>query len=297
MIYSCLASSSPESAMALGDNRDVGKGPGRGGENPAGSPDPDWGLVTLGQVAEGVVHDFNNILAAIAGFAELILHRAGDPLQAGEAAPGKSPDSPSREQHAEFARLILEAAASGRDTVKELRLLTRRGQREKEALDLHELLSRSLSMVRAALGGRISVSCEFAPGTARIPGIRPLLQNLFINLFLNAREAMREGGRLSIRTSYQEASVEPERESPPAWVVSVRDSGAGMNPEVMERLFERYHTTKGARGNGLGLANVLETVKLHQGWIAVDSRPGEGTEFRIHFPAWTLGEEPPEQGW
>lgn len=118
----------------------------------------------------------------------------------------------------------------------------RRGRRERELLDLHDLLGQSLSLARSALGGRILVSTAILPKAG------------------------------------------PAEENPPTVVISVKDDGEGMPREVLERIFERFFTTKGAKDNGLGLANVMRTVEMHQGWIEADSEPGEGTKFRLHFP-------------
>jgi signal transduction histidine kinase len=239
--------------------------------------DASWSLETLGKVAEGVVHDFNNILASISGFAELIL------MGAGPEGARRGGGIAAQAQAADFARHILQAAAAGQSTVGELRQLTRRGKREHEVLDLHDLLSQSLSMARGSLGGRIATACEFAPGKLRILGCRGLLHNVFLNLFLNARDAMPHGGRILVRTGMLEQAG-PVEENPPTVVITVRDTGSGMPRQVLDRIFERFFTTKGAKGNGLGLANVMRTVEQHRGWIEVDSEPGEGTEFRICLP-------------
>lgn len=248
MTYSCLVSSSPEEAMSM--------------------PDPAWGMNTVGMVAEGLIHDFNNILASISGFAELIVH-GGRPGSSGT----------------EFARAILQAAATGRTTVQELRTLTRGTRRETEELDLHEILSQSQSMVRGALGFKVCLSPRFTPGTARIRGCRGLLHNAFINLILNARDAMPSGGTVSVRTEYLPHAAGNENDAVPAWRVSIGDSGTGMGPEILSRIFEPGFTTKGDRGTGMGLPNVARVVAMHGGWMTVESAPGQGTEFHIHLPA------------
>jgi two-component system cell cycle sensor histidine kinase/response regulator CckA len=262
MTYSCSASNCLDEKTDVMEADAMRVSP----EREAGGNEEAWSLETLGKVAEGVVHDFNNILASVSGFAELILMGAAGATRT-----------------AEFARQILQAAEAGQGAVKELKHLTRRGRRERELLDLHDLLGQSLSLARSALGGRIATTCEFAPGSLRILGCRGLLQNVFLNLFLNARDAMPQGGRIQVHTALL-AQSGPAEENPPTVVITVRDTGEGMPREVLERIFERFYTTKGAKGNGLGLANVMRTVELHQGWIEVDSEPGEGTEFRLHFP-------------
>jgi signal transduction histidine kinase len=252
----------------------IGGRPGPAG----GCPDPEaldgsWNLETLGRIAEGVVHDFNNVLAAISGFAELM-------LQPAPAVPDASAGTGNHDAR-EYARMILQAALSGQGLVKDLRSLTRRDRREKEVLDLREVIAQSLAIARGSLGPCIDTVVEFGPGPARVQGCRGLLQNAFINLLLNARDAMPRGGRILLRTELLPAARGPGR---PAVAVTVRDSGEGMPPEVLERVFEPRFTTKGSKGSGLGLANVLRTVRLHQGSIDVTSARGAGTEFRILLP-------------
>lgn len=231
------------------------------------APDPTWRMKTVGMVAEGLIHDFNNILASITGYAELIVQGGRQGCET------------------EFARAILQAAATGRSTVQELRTLTRGSRRETEELDLHELLASSLAMVRGALGFKVGASSRFAPGPARIRGCRGLLHNAFINLLLNARDAMPAGGTVSVWTRYLPQAAGNDRETAPAWCVSIGDTGTGMGPEVLSRIFEPGFTTKGERGSGLGLPNVARAVEMHGGWITVESAPGRGTEFHIHLPA------------
>ena len=232
------------------------------------SADCQWRLETLGLVAEGVVHDFNNILATISGFAELILSK--------EAAVAGLPDDVEA-----FARHILDAALSGQTTVRELRGFARQAGSETERLDLHDVLRQSLTMARGALGGRVRIQADLMPGGAILDGRRGLLHNVFINLFMNARDAMPRGGVIQVRTSMLGNA---EQNGGPVLVVSVKDAGTGMTEEVRARIFDRYFTTKGIAGSGLGLSNVRETVEKHGGWITVESALERGTEFRLHFP-------------
>lgn len=248
MTYSCLASSSPEEAMI--------------------GPDPAWRTNTVGMVAEGLIHDFNNILATISGFAELIVHGG---------APGST--------ETRYARAILQAVATGRDTVQELRTLSRGTRRDTEELDLHEVLTQSQAMARGALGFKVCLSPLFAAGPARIRGCRGLLHNAFINLFLNARDAMPGGGTVTVTTEYQPFAAGNESEAVPAWRVTIGDTGTGMDPVVLSRIFDLGFTTKGERGSGLGLPNVARVVEMHGGWMTVESVPGRGTDFHIHLPA------------
>jgi signal transduction histidine kinase len=224
--------------------------------------DADWKWKNMGQLTAGVVHDFNNLLASISGFAELILagREDGHPLAA----------EPARE----FARGILEAASVGQSAVKDLQNLVRPGKDGWESLDLHQVLRQSLSIAKSTLGLTVTVAAELQPVPVKIKGSSGLLHNAFINLFLNARDAMPGGGRLTVRTFFEEGEI----------CVSIADTGTGMGPEVMARLFRRFHSTKGEKGMGIGLDNVRSAVERHGGSIEVESAPGRGTEFRISFP-------------
>jgi signal transduction histidine kinase len=232
----------------------------------AGS-DPAWRLKTVGMLAEGLIHDFNNILAAVSGFAELIVH-------------GGKPGT-----EADYARAILQAAEAGRAMVQELRSMTRGTRRQTEELELHQLLAQSQAMVRGALGLKVCTSSRFAPGKARILGCRGQLHNAFINLLLNARDALPAGGTIRVRTEYLPHAAGSECEPAPAWRVSIVDAGTGMDAGILSRIFEPGFTTKGEIGSGLGLANVARVVEEHGGWIMVESAPGLGTAFHVHLPA------------
>lgn len=222
------------------------------------SPDRQWD--TVGKLAIGVAHDFNNVLASISGFAELILERTDAPNEVAAA------------RH--FARSILEAASIGQSAVRELQGLVRNGTPKWEHLDAHLVLSQAISLARGSLTGAVNLDVEYCPGSADIVGRRGQLHNVFINLFLNARDAMPRGGTLTVRTSRREGGI----------VISVRDTGTGMTEDVRRRLFQLFHTTKGEDGNGVGLHNALATVESHGGRIEVETVPDQGTEFRILLP-------------
>jgi two-component system, cell cycle sensor histidine kinase and response regulator CckA len=219
-----------------------------------------WQWANLGKMTAGVAHDFNNLLASISGYAELILSGVDLPGQ------GLTPR--------EFARNILEAASIGKSTVKELQGLVRREGMAREHLDLHHVLETALGMVQGAMGGRVLCVRDFLPGAAEVVGSPGLLHNVFINLFLNARDAMPDGGTLTVATRREDGYL----------AITVRDDGLGMTEEVRRGLFRRFETTKGGKGMGLGLCNVLATVESHGGRLEVDSAPGMGTEFRILLP-------------
>lgn len=272
MTLSCSPSTCVETEAALRPPSGFRDFPAPGAAAAMENPEEAWRLETLGAMAEGMVHDFNNILASISGFAELILMRE-------EAGTGATPGSAGS---ARIARLILEAATAGHGAVESLSRLTRAGREESEELDLHEMINGTVVLSRGAMGIRIGVGCDLALGPARIRGCRGLLQNVLLNLLINARDAMPRGGRIRIATRLMTAGL-PRAGA--FWRLSVRDNGTGMTREVLGRIWERAFTTKGRKGSGLGLPNVRRTVEMHGGWITVDSTPGFGTEFHLHLPA------------
>lgn len=217
-----------------------------------------------GDLAEGMVHDFNNVLAAISGYAELILHGGG--------------------ADREYVRHILDAANAGRNMIAGLRRLKQPEDPRPERLDLREVLEDTLDLARGAMGLRIAAALAVPPHPVPVLGCRTRLQNAFINLFLNARDAMPAGGRLTVGIHRVEPRPGREGGDAPGWRISIRDTGLGMDGRILARLFERRFTTKGSQGSGHGLANVLATVRMHGGSIEVDSAPGSGTEFRISLP-------------
>ncbi len=237
------------------------------GQSPDLESDCGRRLQTLGMVAEGVAHDFNNILATISGFAELILD-------------GENRTERKAADALRFARNILDAAMAGQSSIRELRGFSRCRGEDQETLELHDVLKQSLAMGRGSLGALVRVRTEFVDMPAFTQGCRGLLQNAFLNLFINARDAMPKGGVLLVRTWLAPA----EDSGRPCLVVSVGDTGVGMGPEVRARLFERYFPTKGEKGTGLGLTQVQETMNRHGGWITVESEQDSGSEFRLHFP-------------
>ena len=233
-------------------------------------------LEAVGRLAGGVAHDFNNLMTAILGycsFAEMQVDR----------------DSPVR---AELAQI---RAAGERAVALTTQLLafSRKQILKPRVIDVNETVAGLLSILPRIIGERIATSTELDPELLRVRADPTQLEQVLLNLALNARDAMPEGGSLTIRTANEylvDSPVAKVREFAPGPFVrlDVIDTGTGMDAETQSRIFEPFFTTKGAgRGTGLGLATVYGIVKQSRGFIVVRTALGHGTTFTIHLPATT----------
>ena len=221
-------------------------------------------LRALGEMASGVAHDFNNVLAAILGRAQLLIGHLRDP------------------RLREWAQIIDRAAQDGAQTVRRLQEFTRiRRDHPVVAVDLNEVVRGALEMTQsrwrdepASRNVAIELRTSLAP-VPRIPGDPAELREAMTNLILNALDAMPEGGVLTLATRASDAGVE----------VTVADTGVGMSESVKEKIFDPFFTTKGPRGTGLGLSMTYGILVRHDAHIAVESVPGQGTTFRLTFSA------------
>jgi len=219
-------------------------------------------LNALGEMAGGVAHDFNNILAAILGRTQLLLRGAEDPAV-------------SRQLH-----VIEQAALDGASTVRRVQEFTRLRQDEHfETLDINQVLrdvvefTRPAWMTNAKQRG-VTVEVRLFPDARQpVAGNASELREVFTNLILNALDAMPWGGLILVTSQDVEGGV----------VVRVRDTGVGMNADTQARVFDPFFTTKPVKGTGLGLSVAYGIVTRHHGIITVDSQPGLGTEFAIRF--------------
>ena len=221
-------------------------------------------METLGQLAGGIAHDFNNMLAVIRGGTQMLRRRliAKDP---------------------EIARIV-EHIDQGTDRAAGLtaRLLafSRRRPVIPEMIDVNAIIAGLADILRYTLGGDIEVQTALAPDLWPIFVDRNQLENAILNLAVNARDAMPDGGRLTIET--QNISVDGKK----VVAIFVRDTGRGMTPEVLQRALEPFFTTKGeGRGTGLGLAQVQALARQSDGAVEIDSAPGAGTTVTLRFPA------------
>jgi PAS domain S-box-containing protein len=231
-------------------------------------------MEALGQLAGGVAHDFNNLLTVINGFSALAL----------EELP--SLDAPARVHIGEVQR----AAERAADLTRQLLAYSRQQVLEKTSLDLNRVIRESEALLRRIIREDIVVTTELADELGHVLADQGQVTQVLMNLAVNARDAMRSGGRLTIRTRSVEldegASAKLWGAPPGEYVVlEVADTGLGMDEETVERLFEPFFTTKPVgQGTGLGLSTVFGIVKQSGGYIRADSAPGDGTTFTIYLP-------------
>lgn len=231
-------------------------------------------LEALGTLAGGIAHDFNNILAVIMGYSELALR---------DARRAKI-DSSGLEQ-------VLAASRRAQSLVRQIMTYSRRDEPRMVLLDLNRVLSEAVELLRRTLPKMIIVELELESGLEAMRGDPVQVEQVLINLATNARDAMPQGGRLSISTADchldTESTVGQGHRSPGRYLrLTVHDQGHGMDPATQARIFDPFFTTKEpGRGTGLGLSTVYGIVKSHGGHIGCSSRPGRGTRFDLYFPA------------
>jgi nitrogen-specific signal transduction histidine kinase len=233
-------------------------------------------LDSLGSLAGGVAHDFNNMLGGIMGFAELLLAEETDPVRAGRL------------------RSIIGAASRSGELTRKLLAFGRKGKDLVEPVHLSLVVKECLTMLRPSMHAdlRVTVDLEDCPSIDADPG---QMHQVVLNLCINGLEAMPGPGTLTLRsrTRVIEAHQSPDFLLPAGAYVEleVSDTGVGMPEEVRQRIFEPFFTTKthaGQSGTGLGLSTVYGIVHSHRGTIEVDSQPGVGSRFRVLIPAGTL---------
>jgi signal transduction histidine kinase/ActR/RegA family two-component response regulator len=229
-------------------------------------------MEALGQLAGGIAHDFNNLLTQILGYCDLLTDSLGeDPRAADVREVRKASD------HA--AALTRDLLAFSRKQVPELRVL-----------DLNAVISDSARMLARLLGETIDMDVRLNPALGRIKADPTHVNQILMNLVANARDAMPDGGKLTVETRNTELDEEyrsTHLDARPGRYVqlAVTDTGQGMTPEVQAHLFEPFFTTKAiGKGTGLGLASVHGIVKQSGGNIWVYSEPGRGTTFKVHLP-------------
>jgi signal transduction histidine kinase/CheY-like chemotaxis protein len=230
-------------------------------------------MEAVGQLAGGIAHDFNNLLQAILGFADMAL--AG-------LKPGEQP-------HRDLLE-VRKAAERAALLTRQLLAFSRRQLLQPSEIEVNQLISDFSKMLRRLIGEHIEYSFIPSPEPLWILADRAMLEQVLLNLAVNARDAMQDGGRLQIRTrriSFNEAFCATQSWARPGRFVeiAVKDTGCGMPPQVLERVFEPFFTTKEqGKGTGLGLAMVYGIIKQHDGLIQVTSHVGRGTEFKLYLP-------------
>jgi PAS domain S-box-containing protein len=224
-------------------------------------------LEAIGRLAGGVAHDFNNLLQAMLSQTQVIHNSPDDPQRVADTVD-------------ELEQQIRRGAALSR----QLLLFSRRETAKPEPLDLNEVVGGATQLLRRLVRENIAFAVELADEPLPVVADRGQLDQILMNLVVNAADAMPEGGRLAIRTGVGEGEV--------VWL-SVEDTGHGVPEGIRDRIFEPFFTTKGAeKGSGLGLAVVHGIVTQHGGTIQVSDREGGGTMFRIQLPRASAGEAP-----
>lgn len=231
-------------------------------------------MESVGLLAAGVAHDFNNMLTIIQGHSGMLMAR--------KDLPQRLLDS---------AKAIFFGAERAANLTRQLLLFSRKTVIQPKPLDLREVVANMSKMLQRLLGETIRLTVVAPDQMPLIHADAGMLEQILMNLAVNARDAMPKGGRLVIETFYaeiddQHAAMHTDARPGSFSCLRVRDNGCGMDSATMARIFEPFFTTKDVgKGTGLGLATVYGIVKQHDGWIEAESEPGVGTTFSIYFPA------------
>ncbi len=237
-------------------------------------------LDAIGQLAGGVAHDFNNMLTAIKGYSELLLD-------------GLEPGSPLRAE----AEQIRRAADQASGMTSQLLAFSRKQPSQPKLIDLNEVVSAASDLLRRLVGGAVELVADARAQVAGVLADPTQIEQVLLNLAVNARDAMPAGGTLRITTQNveigEERAAEHEAVAGSYVVISVADTGQGMDASTKERVFEPFFTTKGpGQGSGLGLATVYGIVKQSSGFVRVESEPHAGSVFEVYLPCATAGPSP-----
>ncbi|HEX4343170.1 MAG TPA: PAS domain S-box protein [Verrucomicrobiae bacterium] len=231
-------------------------------------------LDSIGHLAAGIAHDFNNVLAVVQGHADFLLKH--------ESLSPKVTES------------IKEIAMAGERAAKLTRQLMAFGRKQVmqiQTIDLNQVITGFSKMLESVLGNQTILTRVLSPVPAPVQADTGMMEQVLMNLAVNARDAMRDGGQLRITTTLVDVDTNFVRRTPEAAkgehvCLSVTDTGCGIPAEILPSIFEPFFTTKEKdRGTGLGLAIVYGIVKQHGGWIDVESTPGQGTTFQIYIPS------------
>ncbi len=230
-------------------------------------------LEGLGTLASGIAHDFNNLLGVIIGHASLLDRAFVD----GQVGYKKNVDA------------ILKASTRGAGLVRQMLTFARKTDVMIESVPLNDLVGEIVRFIRETFSKTISVETHLAPALPSIDADATQVHQILLNLCVNARDAMPDGGTLTISTGKEDRRewlIRHPKATAAAYVVlTVADTGLGMNEETQRRIFEPFFTTKEfGKGTGLGLSLVFGIMESHNGFITLRSQPGQGTTFRCYFP-------------
>jgi nitrogen-specific signal transduction histidine kinase/ActR/RegA family two-component response regulator len=230
-------------------------------------------MEAVGRLAGGIAHDFNNLLTIINGYGELVVGqlRADDPLR-------------------EPVTQIKKAGERAAELTQQLLAFSRKQIMQPKPLDLSQVVREHEEMLRRLVGEDVEIVTQLSPSLGPVMADQGQIHQVLLNLAGNARDAMPAGGVLTIETAEVEvdaSSAADQSEVPPGSYIllSITDSGTGMDEETLQHIFEPFYTTKDVgAGTGLGLATVHGIVTQSGGWIRVQSKPGRGTTLRIYLP-------------
>src|ERR1022692_2464818 len=229
-------------------------------------------MEAIGRLAGGIAHDFNNLLMVISGYSEFLLDRLGpDPRLRG----------PAQE--------ISNATQRASSLTRQLLAFSRKQMLAPKVLDLNEVVAENLKMLTRMIGEDIDLVMVPGPTLGAVRADSGQIDQVIMNLAVNARDAMPQGGKLTIETANIALDEDFARTHTPLTpgdyvMLVISDTGVGMDNETQSRIFEPFFTTKGAKGTGLGLSTVYGIVKQSGGFIFVARKPQRGTPFRVYFP-------------
>ncbi|MGH9713443.1 MAG: response regulator [Candidatus Acidiferrales bacterium] len=238
----------------------------------------------IGQLAGGIAHDFNNMIGAIIGWADL----------------GMEETEPASRPHRHFEKMRKQAERAAALT-RQLLAFARRQILEPRNIDLNQTITETLSLLEKVIGGNIEIKSNLTPDLALVSADPTQVEQILMNLCINARDAMPQGGKLHIETSNAVVDEGFSARLPFARpgnysMLCVTDTGTGMDAATLERIFEPFFTTKElGKGTGLGLATVYGIVRQHGGFVLVYSEEGVGSAFRVYLPVSTEGAKSPER--
>jgi two-component system, cell cycle sensor histidine kinase and response regulator CckA len=230
-------------------------------------------MEAVGQLAAGVAHDFNNILTVVQGHASMLLS-----VQPPDSREGKS-----------LKAISLAADRAGK-LVRQLLTFSRKQVIQPRPVEADAVLAAVSEMMPRLLGEQVLMNVIAPKGLPMVVADAGMLEQVVINLAVNARDAMPDGGRLTIKAEAVKLGPDVARDNPEArpgqfLCLSVTDTGCGIPPEVLPRVFEPFFTTKPVgKGTGLGLATVYGVAKQHQGWVEIQTQVGQGTTFKVLLP-------------
>lgn len=230
-------------------------------------------MEAIGILAGGVAHDFNNLMTAIQGFSDVLMMKTDE----------SKPEYKALKQ-------IRMAASSASDLTRQMLFFSRKQTMIFTNININRVIENLLKMLHRITGEDIDISLFLNPNISIIHADRGTVEQVIMNLAINAKEAMPDGGRLTIKTKNETLDrnfcKQFTEATPGKYIhITVADTGIGMDQKILEHIFEPFYSTKGRhRGGGLGLSVVYGIIQQHKGWLHVESKPSKGSVFHIYFP-------------